>query len=160
MRVMVTVDLKLKMHPEMLRACQDMAREADVTPGQIVRDLLAREISKRRRSRPQIRAEETLLAPLRARLTRDLAMASGWDDLDQRLAAKGFEFRAAGAGLALFESPSGARVCKASELGYSHSRLAQRFGKPFPGLKHTWAAQRVQAQLGGNAAQSLIESDP
>lgn len=135
----VTIKLPHAMRLELQR----MARADDVSPGQLVRALVNREISRRNRARPPVRADERLVAPLRARLAPDLAGASGWEDLSERLRGHGFELREAGGGLALYEWPSGARVCKASELGFSYGRLMRRFGAPLPGHAHRWLADRL-----------------
>jgi len=125
--------IEILLPAELAGAAQRLAREADVTVGQLVRDLLAREVGRRARSRPPVRADERLVAPLRARLAGDLAYAADWDDLQARLRDKGYILREAGGGLALHDWPADRRLCKASELGFSHGRLARRFGTPFPG---------------------------
>lgn len=125
--------IEILLPAELAGAAQRLAREADITVGQLVRDLLAREVGRRARSRPPVRADERLVAPLRARLAGDLAYAAGWDDLQARLRDKGYILREAGGGLALHDWPMDRRLCKASELGFSHGRLARRFGTPFPG---------------------------
>ena len=130
---------------EMRRAATVLARERDITLGQLVRDVLAAEIGRRHRARPPVRADERLVAPLRARLAGDLAHAVDWQDLQRRLAAKGYALREAGGGLALHEWPGGRRLCKASELGFSYSRLMRRLGRPFPGHAHVGLAGRVLA---------------
>ena len=127
--------IEMKMQVDMLRAASALARRRDITVGQLVRDLLAREIT-RAHARPPIRADERLVAPLRARLAEDLAHATGWDDLQARLRAKGYVLRAAGGGLALQDWPGDRRICKASELGFSYARLMRRFGAPFPDHPH------------------------
>jgi hypothetical protein len=128
--------IEMKMHVEMLRAASMLARQRDITVGQLVRDLVAREIA-RAHARPPIRADERLIAPLRARLADDLAHAEGWEDLQARLRAKGYVLRAAGGGLALHGGPGDRRICKASELGFSYARLMRRFGAPFPDHPHS-----------------------
>jgi len=133
--------IEMKMHVDMLRAASALARQRDVTVGQLVRDLLAREIA-RAHARPPIRADERLVAPLRARLAGDLAHATDWDDLQARLHVKGYALRAAGGGLALHTQPCERRVCKASELGFSYARLMRRFGAPFPGHPHSHLTAR------------------
>lgn len=140
---MSMISVELKLHQEMLAAAQQIARAKDVSVGQLVRDALAREISRAKGARPPVRADERLIAPLRARLANDLAQAAGWDDLQSRLKAHGYALREAGGGLAVHTDPGGSRVCKASELGFSYSRLMRRFGTPFPGHKHTWLADRM-----------------
>lgn len=128
---------------ELLRAGQELAREQDNTLGAVLRDLLKREISRRKNARPPNRADEQLVAPLRARLASDFAYADGWDDLQQRLKKKGYVLRAAGGGLALHRWPEDQRLCKASELGFGYSALVNKFRASFPGHSHTWIEKRA-----------------
>ena len=133
----------MKMHREMLQQASKIARARDVTLGQMIRNLLAREISRTTHARPPVRADERLVAPLRARLATDLAEAHGWEDLQQRLGQKGYALRAAGGGLALHRIAGDQRICKASELGFSYSRLMRRFCAPLPGHSHKWLFDRM-----------------
>ena len=149
---METVQFKLP--EEMMRVGARLAREDDITLGQLIRILLAKEISRRMNARPPNRADEHLVAPLRARLAQDFAFAKTWEDLQQRLRAKGYELRPAGGGLALHRHPSGIRVCKASELGFGYSKLIERFRTAFPGHTHTWIAERF-----GASSTTTIEDD-
>ncbi|MYM55589.1 hypothetical protein [Thalassovita mangrovi] len=135
---MAMTPVELKLHPEMLRAAAALARDRDITVGQLVRDLLAREISKARQARPPSRADERLVAPLRARLAPILAKAETWDEMQRALAAHDFALRAAGGGLALHTLRGNRRVCKASELGFSYLKLMRRLNAPFPGHPHHW----------------------
>jgi len=146
---MMMQQLEIRMHRELVRAAGHLAWERDITIGQLVRDLLSREVSRHNRAKPPVRADERLVAPLRARLAGDLAAAEGWADLDRRLRARGYVLRAAGGGLALHDWPDDRRICKASELGFSYSRLMRRFRAPFPGHSHTWLADRMLASPGG-----------
>jgi len=155
--------IEMKMHTDMLRAASQIARARDVTVGQLVRDLLAREIS-RAHAKPPVRADERLVAPLRARLAPDLADAADWGDLQARLCAKGYILRAAGGGLALHDWPGERRICKASELGFSYARLMRRLRAPFPGHPHAWLTERHLApdETGapeGTPETVLIEPD-
>ena len=135
--------VELGLPREMRAALVALARQQDVTPGQIVRRLIDRELRRHQTARPPVRADEGLVAPLRARLAGDLAEAPDWDDLRRRLRAKGYDLREAGGGLALHRWPDGARLCTASELGFSYSRLMRRIGAPFPGHAHSGLAARV-----------------
>ena len=128
----VTLRLPEHLHREALI----LARDRDITVGQLVRDLLAREIARGRPARLPARADERLVAPLRARLAPHLAAARDWPDLARRLRAEGFALHEAGGGLALHDWPGGRRLCKASELGFSHRRLAERIGCSFPGHRN------------------------
>ncbi|KNG94333.1 hypothetical protein [Pseudaestuariivita atlantica] len=133
----------LQVPVEMLHVGAEIARERDITLGQLVRDLLADEISRRKNVRPPNRADERLIAPLRARLAADFSSAHNWHDLHNRLQAKGYRLHAAGGGLAVHRHPDGQRLCKASELGFGHSRLVERFRAGFPGHAHSWVEARV-----------------
>ncbi|MBO6885540.1 MAG: hypothetical protein JJ869_18470 [Marivita sp.] len=146
--------MQFKISEDMMRVGSMPAREEDITLGQLIRNLLAKEISRRMNARPANRADEHLVAPLRARLAHDFAFAKSWGDLQQRLCAKGYELRPAGGGLALHRHPSGIRVCKASELGFGYSKLIERFRTAFPGHTHTWIAERFCA-----SSTTTIEDD-
>lgn len=138
-------------------AARDLARSQDITLGQLVRDLLGREIGRRHPARRPVRADERLVAPLRARLAPDLAEAEDWEDLQARLTSKGYRLREAGGGLALVSWPADRRLCKASELGFSYSRLLRRFGAPFPGHAHRWISHRMLGRGREDDDESLIE---
>ena len=126
---------------------QEMAQEDDISLGQLIRNLLSKEISRRRNARPPVRADEQLIAPLRARLAIDLAHGQSWNDIQSRLRQKGFILREAGGGLALHSYPADQRICKASELGFSYSKLMQRLSAPFPGHSHQWLADKAGLQM-------------
>ncbi len=122
--------------PETWTALEDLARAREVTPGQIIRDAVARELRRQAEAKTPVRADERLVAPLRALLADDFAYAGGWEDLAQRLRRKGFALREAGGGLVLHRLADEARLCKGSELGYGYAALMRRFGRPFPGHRH------------------------
>ena len=144
-----------KMHTEMSRQIIAIARERDVTVGQILRDLVAKEIERHHRTSPPARADERLVAPLRARLAKDLAEGRDWNDIQARLHRKGYELRAAGGGLALHTHPAGLRVCKASDLGFSYSRLVHRLGATFPG--HPVTSLFPKQKAGSHDGPCLVE---
>lgn len=93
------------------------------------------------------RTDEQPLAPIRARIAGDIRQATGWDDLQSRLRAKGFIFRERGGGLALHRLSDGERLCKGSEIGAAYADLIRRFRAPFPGHSHQYMLARV---LGGD----------
>lgn len=127
----------LKLLTPQLEAAERLARRRDVTIGQVLRDALAAELRRAGDvAKTSARADEQLLAPLRALLAPIVAEATGWTDLQNRLKSKGYAFREAGGGLALHAHPDGARLCKASELGTSYATLMRRFHAPFPGHSH------------------------
>lgn len=136
-------EVTLKLLAPQLRAAERLAQMRDVTVGQILREALAAELRRAgRAAKTPARADEQLLAPLRALLASDIAAASGWAELQNRLKAKGYAFREAGGGLALHSFPEGVRLCKASELGASYSALMRRFNAPFPGHAHRHLVER------------------
>ena len=146
----VSVDI-----PEpMLRALSALARAGGVSVGQLMRDAIARDLRSRAKPKKDDRTDEVLVASLRSLLAQDLADATGWTDLQHRLARHGFVLRPAGGGLVLCGLSDGQKRCKASDLGYAHSRLARTFGRAFPGHPH---AHLYAAQTGD--AVSLIEDD-
>lgn len=130
----------------------DIARRDDVTVGQIIREAVQREMQRRTRSSEGAGPDEMVIAPLRALLAEDFAYAAGWDDLARRLERKGYRLVESGPGLVLIRL-DGTRMCKASDLGYSHARLTNRFGTPFP--SHAQAHVVVRHRLaspGGRGA--------
>ncbi|MFN3970004.1 MAG: hypothetical protein ACK4L4_01350 [Gemmobacter sp.] len=133
----------VRLAPETWAALEKVARETDQTVGAILREAVERDLRRRAPAKTPVRADERLVAPLRALLAEDLAFSTGWNDLSQRLAAKGFVLREAGGGLVLHRLADDARLCKGSELGYSYTALMKRFGRPFPGHRHARVFDRA-----------------
>jgi hypothetical protein len=129
-------DVTFAMPPRMVEALERLGRDTDQTPGQVIRDLVARELGRRDRAKTPNRADEPLVARLQRLLAADMASATGWADLAARLALKGYEVRPAGGGLTLHDRATGARLCKSSELGFAYSRLVRKFRRPMPGHPH------------------------
>jgi hypothetical protein len=132
------------LHPSTWAALAQIAGAEDVTVGQIIRDAIARDLSRREKAKTPVRADERLVAPLRALLADDFAYARDWSDLQARLAGKGYRISEAGGGLILQDRASGARICKGSELGYSYTTLLKRFDCVFPGHSHTAPLRRLR----------------
>ncbi|MFA8442105.1 hypothetical protein [Yoonia sp.] len=130
------------MPPEMVAVLRQLAGDEDTSVGNLIRDAIKRDLYRRSRAKTARRADERLVAPLRALLADYLAYADGWDDLQARVARKGYQLREAGGGLALHDA-AGARVCKGSDLGYSYSRLMRRFNAPFPGHRHRYPYRKA-----------------
>ena len=143
---MSLIEIPVKLPPDLIHVAEMMAQEEDITLGHLVRRLLSKEVSRRKNARPPIRADEQLIAPLRARLAPVIANANTWDDLKTRLAVHDIALREAGGGLAVHRLSNGQRLCKASELGFAYSRLIKRFNAAFPGHSHSWVAERVLNQ--------------
>ncbi|MGC1487136.1 MAG: hypothetical protein WA784_05025 [Albidovulum sp.] len=138
------IDVALKLPEPTLAALQQIAATRDVSVGQVLRDFIDHELRRLAEAKTPVRADERLVAPLRALLADDFAYAKGWDDLQSRLALKGYALREAGGGLALYDKTKNARLCKGSELGYGYASLMRKFGSPFPGHSHRWLFDRVR----------------
>ena len=130
--------LTLQLPPPMLAALRRIAAEDDVSVGQGIRAAIARDLTRRSQAKMPVRADERLVAPLRALLADDFAYAKTWGELQSRIAAKGYGLAESGGGLILFERNSGMRMCKGSELGYGYASLLRRFKIPFPGPASRW----------------------
>ncbi|HHH89648.1 MAG TPA: hypothetical protein ENK45_03675 [Aliiroseovarius sp.] len=128
--------ITLTLDDPLLRAARDVARIREIALQQLLKDALKAELARaHRRARSPVRADERMIAMMRARLSEDFAYARDWFDLIDRLRDKGVVLREAGGGLALFSAPTGSRICKASDVGFSLNRLARQFQAPFPGDK-------------------------
>lgn len=147
--------LVIDLPPTLLNALQQQARTCGQSPAKLAQWLLERGLSCSASSTataktPLARADEgaedhlrRLVTPLRARLAADLFAARDWDDLQKRLAHHGYTFRERGGGLALFCTKTAAHICKATDLGWTYSKLMRRFDAPFPGHSHFRLAERV-----------------
>lgn len=130
-------EVPLKLNQVTLDALVRIAAEEDVSLGQVIRNAIKRELYRRLRTKRAVTPDERLVAPLRSLLADDLAYARTWADLLGRLRTKGYTLAESGGGLILTDL-HGNRICKASDLGYSYSKLRSRIGRPFPassGLK-------------------------
>ncbi len=134
-----------KLPKDLIARLEKLAREEDVTIGQLLRLAIERDMRRREsfQSHPQI--EQRLLAPVKTETERDFIEARGWAELKDRLAGKGYCLREAGGGLALHELISGRFICRSSEIGFGYPSLLRRYGTPFPGHSHTWLLDRINA---------------
>jgi len=129
-------DVSIRLPEEMVEALRALAARHDVTPGQVIRTAISRELQRAgQRAKTPNRADERLVASLQALLAPDIAVARDWDDLNARLGRHGYRLSAAGGGLALF-AHGGRKLCKGSELGVPYRTLVRRFGRALPGHPH------------------------
>lgn len=126
----------LKLPRDLLSGAQRIATARDVTIGHMVRQLLKREVDRQLSAKKSEATGERLLAALQALLARDMAQATGWNDLAERLRPHGYALRPSSGGVALYKTSCGTRVCKGSGLGFSYSTLVKRFGGHMPGHSH------------------------
>ena len=136
----------VRLDPSVWTVLERLAVKDDISVGQIIRDAINREIRRRAIAKTPVRADERLVAPLRALLADDFAYARNWEDLQARLLAKGYRLAEAGGGLILQSRATSDRLCKASELGYSYSALLRRFDCVFPGHAHSAPLRRLRGR--------------
>lgn len=135
-------DISLKLPAITASALRAIALAEDVSIGQVIRDAITRDLRRRASAKTPVRADEPLVAPLRALLADDFAYAKTWADLQSRLFTKGYGLAEAGGGLVLVSHPSGQRLCKGSELGHGYAQLLRKFQAPFPGHSHGYMVAR------------------
>lgn len=123
-------------------ALEQLARRERVSLSALVQEAVRREVQRRGRRPKAEGPDEALLSPLRAHLADDFAFATGWAELETRLQHKGYRLVESGPGLILATWPGGEKLCKASDLGYSHARLSRKFGQPWPDHPQAWRALR------------------
>lgn len=120
--------VSLKLPRDLLSGAQRVATARDVTVGHLVRQLLKREVERQLAGGRDDCIDARLLSALEALLARDVAEASSWENLTDRLRPHGYVLRPSDSDIVLYKTSCGTRVCKGSELGFSHEALVARFG--------------------------------
>lgn len=126
-------DITLRLSPATVAALTGMASKREVSPGELVRELIVREAKRNRKSTAPKRADKPLVAHTRQQIAAALAGATGWADLGERLRRMGCDLRPAGGGLRL-EDRQGRSLGTTAALGHSYQSLTDRFGTDMPGL--------------------------
>jgi hypothetical protein len=132
------MERQIDLPPDYWNALDRLAQTDAASVSALVQEAIRREMLRRGRSPKTDQPDEAALSPLRALLADDFAYAANWSDLAARLARKGYGLMESGPGLVLVALPRGERVCKASDLGYSHARLARKFATAFPHHAQGW----------------------
>jgi len=133
-----------KLPPDVVSRLETLARDEDVSVGQIIRLAVERDFHRRDGFKSHPRASERLLAPIRERVAADFRGAKGWGDLMTRLVDKGYSLREAGGGLAMHDAITGRFLCRTSEVGFGYPSLMRKFAAPFPGHSHSWLLDRIR----------------
>jgi len=143
--------VNVRMSVSMRDALEELAVETDMSVGQLVREALQRflaevwahtgEEQNVDTSTPS--PDDSVLERCRQAVRQALSLASDWKTMQGILATNGYEYRALGGGLTMFDTTDGRYLCKASDVGPGYSKLIKRFRAPFPGHPHTWLADRV-----------------
>ncbi|WP_209355161.1 hypothetical protein [Cognatishimia activa] len=121
-----------KLDQTVLDALEAEARSDRSTIADILRDAIRRDLRRRTKGKSAPTYDPNVVAAMQRLLSRDFAMASGWQDLQDRIHEKGYALRASGGGLAVFDPTTQKRMAKASHFGTSAHMLARRFGEEYP----------------------------
>jgi len=123
----------LRLPPELLMSLRALAQEARVTPGQYLRDHVARK-AEGAGIRPDAipRPASPSVSTLRELVSDILFSAQDWAAMQDALVAEGFALRVRGLGLMLHAWPSDEPICKSAEFGFSYAELIRRLGAGEP----------------------------
>lgn len=125
--------VSLELPPELLMAMHDLATEKEGTVSHVVQDLLTEHLASTKGARPAPEpTQERLVFALQKLLFRDMAEATSWEDLDNRMRKHGYFLKIAWGGLSLHTETSGQRICHTHRLGFSYGTFARRFGPGKP----------------------------
>ena len=124
--------MTLSLPTELVGLLQLMAVDRDAPVDRLVRGMLDREAARLKRDHDTREAREHRIARLRLLLTPDMRRATGWAELQARLALYGVELRDGAAGLALHDLITGEPLCPSAALGFGARDLAARFGGSLP----------------------------
>ncbi|MFK7878663.1 hypothetical protein [Roseobacter sp.] len=123
----------IQLPADLMLAVHDLATEREGTVGKIIEDLLVTHLAAQNGSKKKTEAaDQRLVFALQNLLFRDMAEASGWDDLDARLRRHGYYLKIAWGGLSLHTETSGQWLCNSSDLGFSYLTFLRRFGPGKP----------------------------
>ena len=124
--------MTLSLPTELVGLLQLMAVDRDEPVDRLVRSMLDREAARLKHDHDTREAREHRIARLRLLLTPDMRRATGWAELQARLALYGVELRDGAAGLTLHDLITGEALCPSAALGFGARDLAARFGGSLP----------------------------
>lgn len=127
---------------EQFRAlCADVSE----TPDTALRDLIRKEIRRRKRgkARKSESPDERLLDRLRRLVADALTEARDWEGYRSALQARGLGLAPKGGGLVLFDLATRRELAKASAVGPGYLPLVRRFRAALPGHPHEARAEAV-----------------
>ncbi|MEP1767070.1 MAG: hypothetical protein ABJJ53_10605 [Sulfitobacter sp.] len=97
-----------------------------------MRQLLSREVARQFKDVQNGRADTRLVTALSALLSHDVAKASSWKNLADRLRPHGYALRVTKGEVALYKVSCGTHVCSGDEIGIEYDTLCKRFGGTVP----------------------------
>jgi hypothetical protein len=127
---MQTVTLNLPI--DLLRSAHAAAVDRDETVAKMVEALLTRELSERSGTGKTETANDRIIFALQGLLFRDMAEASSWDDLSDRLDRHGYWLKLTREGLILHTETNGSSLCNCADLGFGYVTFVRRFGAGVP----------------------------
>lgn len=133
-----------KLPKDVVSRLEQVARDEDVSVGQIIRLALERDFHRRESFKSRPRVEERLLAPIRSLLSDAFIQSKDWSTLKQKLVDKGYVLRESGGGLALHDGINGRFICRTSEIGFGYPTLMRQMGGAFPGHSHSWLIDKIR----------------
>lgn len=136
---MIRHDISLPLPSDLVATLHAMALERDEGFEDLVRGMLDREISRMRSARASAIAEHARVARLQRLLAPEMARATGWTDMQARLALYGVALRPSRKGVMLHDHITGERLCSSAALGFGARELAARFGGELPEAQQTVA---------------------
>ncbi|MEL7026504.1 MAG: hypothetical protein AAGO57_04630 [Pseudomonadota bacterium] len=124
----------LRLTPQMLQDLRALSRTKQVSPGQVLRDYIARETQHvtPHLDDPLPAKHGTGVSMLRELIEDILFTASDWTELQKTLMHQGFALRVEGFGLMMHAWPSDEPICKTGDLGFCFAELIRRIGKGEP----------------------------
>ncbi len=118
---------------DLVMAVHDLATEQEDTIARLVESLVVDHLhSKKGAQQRPPPVSERLVFALQKLLFRDMAEATGWEDLDRRMRRHGYYLKIAWGGLSLHTETSGQKLCHTHDLGFSYGTFVRRFGPGKP----------------------------
>lgn len=127
---MQTVTLKIP--AALLQSAHAVAVSRDETVAKMVEELLVRELTHWDSTSKVPSQDERLLFALQSLLFRDMAEASSWDDLSDRLEKHGYWLKLTREGLILHTETNARWLCNCDDLGFGYVTFVRRFGAGAP----------------------------
>lgn len=142
--------MNMQNHPftlpsDLIAALHRLARERDEEFDHLVRGMLDREVMRLRSAQASLQMRNDRLARLTGLLGPVIDAATGWRDLQARLALFGYELRLSHHTLALYDRATGEWLCRGADLGIAYPLLVRRFGGPLESAEVVQMPERAAA---------------
>ncbi len=125
-----------------LNALHRIARQDDIPVVQVLRDAILRDLHDREKAQAAANTNRPDLPSLKALVADDFTYSRSWAELQSRLADKGYILQETDGRVCLHNLPANLRICKISDLGFSHVDLMRKFRQPFLQHSHRWLYER------------------